>query len=169
MSTTFLFYIVKGFGLIKRGMGVKRKCNHFKCNQGFSSKAACHKKKKLTCHQGIIFPAVMLVLSESFHVFESQIACRCNRFPSRRRRRAALSIWHQLTQSIQRGESSFQEKCMNFHEIHPRVAYDLAHVCISWSVYTNKWRTTHSALCGYYKFSFRIFIWVYLNFSEYKQ
>jgi len=51
-------------------------------------------------------------LSESFHVFESRIACRCNRFPSRRRRRAALSIWHQLTQSIQRRESSFQEKCM---------------------------------------------------------
>jgi hypothetical protein len=24
-------------------------------------------------------------------------------------------------------------------------------------------------LCGYYKFSFRIVIWVYLNFSEYKQ
>jgi hypothetical protein len=48
MSTKFLFYIiVKGFGLIKRGMRVKRKCNHFKCNQGFSSKAACHKKKKL--------------------------------------------------------------------------------------------------------------------------
>ena len=112
---------------------------------------------------------VMLVLSESFHVFESRIACRCNRFPSRRRRRAALSIWHQLTQSIQRGESSFQEKCMDFHEIHPRVAYDLAHVCISWSVHTNKWRTTHSALCGYYKFSFIILIWVYLNFSEYKQ
>jgi hypothetical protein len=44
-------------------------------------------EKKLTCHQGIIkFPAVMLVLSESFHVFESRIACRCNRFPSRRRR-----------------------------------------------------------------------------------
>ena len=89
--------------------------------------------------------ALMLVLSESFHVFESRIACRCNRFPIRRRRRAALSIWHQLTQSIQRGESSFQEKCMDFHEIHPseRVAYDLAHVCISWSVNTNKWRTTH--------------------------
>jgi hypothetical protein len=59
--------------------------------------------------------------------------------------------------------------CMDFHEIHPRVAYDLAHVCISWSVHTNRWRTTHSALCGYYKISFRIFIWVYLNFSEYKQ
>ena len=25
---------------------VKRKCNHLKCNQGFSSKAACHKKKQ---------------------------------------------------------------------------------------------------------------------------
>ena len=62
-----------------------------------------------------------------------------------------------------------QEKCMDFQEIHPRVAYDLAHVCISWSVHTNKWRTTHNALCGYYKFSFRIFISVYLNFSEYKQ
>jgi hypothetical protein len=111
----------------------------------------------------------MLVLSESFHVFESRIACRCNRFPSRRQRRAALSIWHQLTQSIQRGESSFQKKCMDFHEIHPRVAYDQAHVCISWSVHTSKGRTTHSALRGYYKFSFRIFIWVYLNFSEYKQ
>jgi hypothetical protein len=49
MSTNFLFYIDKGFGLIKKGMRVKRKCN-----QGFSSKAACHKKKKLTCHQGII-------------------------------------------------------------------------------------------------------------------
>jgi hypothetical protein len=46
MSAKFLFYIVKGFGLKKRGMRVKRKCNHFKCNQGFSSKAACHKKKK---------------------------------------------------------------------------------------------------------------------------
>jgi hypothetical protein len=55
MSTTILFYIVKGFGLIKRGMRVKRKCNHFKCNQDFSSKAACHKKKKqLTGHQGIV-------------------------------------------------------------------------------------------------------------------
>jgi hypothetical protein len=54
MSTKFVFYIVKGFGLIKRGMRVKRKCNHFKCNQGFSSKAACHEKKKRTCHQGII-------------------------------------------------------------------------------------------------------------------
>ena len=105
----------------------------------------------------------MLVFSESFHVFESRITCRCNRFPSRRRRRAALSIWHQLTQSIQRGESSFQEKCMDFHEIHPRIAYDLAHVCISWSVHTNKWRTTHNALCGYYKFSFRIFI-IEINF-----
>jgi hypothetical protein len=54
MSTKLLFYIVKGFGLIKREMRVKRKCNYFKCNQGFSSKAACHKKKKLACHQGII-------------------------------------------------------------------------------------------------------------------
>jgi hypothetical protein len=54
LSTEMLFYIVKGFGLIKRGMRVKRKWSHFKCNQGFSSKAACHKKKKLTCHQGII-------------------------------------------------------------------------------------------------------------------
>ena len=53
MSTKMLFYIVKGIGLIKRGMRVKRKCNHFKGNQGFSSKSACHKKKKLTCHQGI--------------------------------------------------------------------------------------------------------------------
>jgi hypothetical protein len=44
MSTKILLYIVKGFGLIKRGMRVKRKCNNFKCNQGFSSKAACHKK-----------------------------------------------------------------------------------------------------------------------------
>jgi hypothetical protein len=42
MSTKLLFYIVKGFGLIKRGMRVKQKCN-----QGFSSKAACHKKKNL--------------------------------------------------------------------------------------------------------------------------
>jgi hypothetical protein len=49
MSTKMLFYIVKGFGLIKRGMRVK-----WKCNQGSSSKAACHEKKKLTCHQGII-------------------------------------------------------------------------------------------------------------------
>jgi hypothetical protein len=39
MSTKMLFYIVKSFGLIKRGMRVKRKENHFKCNQGFSSKA----------------------------------------------------------------------------------------------------------------------------------
>jgi ribosomal protein L20A (L18A) len=43
MSTTKLFYIVKVFGLIKRGMRVKHKCNHFKCNQGFSNKDACHK------------------------------------------------------------------------------------------------------------------------------
>jgi hypothetical protein len=56
MSTKFLFYIVKGFGLIKMGMRDKRKCNHFKCNQGFSNKAACHEKKKLACHQGIIIP-----------------------------------------------------------------------------------------------------------------
>jgi hypothetical protein len=54
MSTNIVFYIVKGFGLTKRGMRVKRKCNNFKCNQGFSSKAACLGKKKLTCHQGII-------------------------------------------------------------------------------------------------------------------
>jgi hypothetical protein len=48
-------------------MRVKRICNHFKCNQGFSSKAACHKKKKLACHQRIpAQAAVMLVLSESF-------------------------------------------------------------------------------------------------------
>jgi hypothetical protein len=40
---------------------------------------------------------------------------------------------------------SFQEKCMDLREIHPRVAYDLAHVCISWSVHTNKWRITHNA------------------------
>jgi hypothetical protein len=52
MSRTFLFYIVKGFGLIKRGMRVKRKCNHFKCNQGFSTKAACHKKKKTYLSSG---------------------------------------------------------------------------------------------------------------------
>jgi uncharacterized membrane protein len=58
-----------------------------------------------------------------------------------------------ILNSIQRGESPFQEKCMDFHEMHPRVAYDLAHVCISWSVHTNKWRTTHNALCEYYKFS----------------
>jgi hypothetical protein len=41
MSTQFLFYIVKGFGIIKWGMRVKRKYN-----QGFSSKSACHEKKK---------------------------------------------------------------------------------------------------------------------------
>jgi hypothetical protein len=41
MSTKIVFYIVKGFGLIKRGMRVKRKCK-----QDFASKAACHKKKK---------------------------------------------------------------------------------------------------------------------------
>ena len=46
-----------GFGLIKRGMRVKRKCNHFKCNhfkcnQAFSSKAACHKKKKTYLSSG---------------------------------------------------------------------------------------------------------------------
>ena len=35
------------------------------------------------------------------------------------------------TQCIQREESSFQEKCMDFHVIHPGVAYDRAHVCIS--------------------------------------
>jgi hypothetical protein len=65
--SAFLFYIVKGFGLIKRGMRVKRICNHFKCNEGFSSKAACHKKKTLACHQRIpAQAAVMLVLSESF-------------------------------------------------------------------------------------------------------
>jgi hypothetical protein len=45
MSTKML--LVKGFGVIKRGMKIKRKCNNFKCNQGFSSKAACHKKKNL--------------------------------------------------------------------------------------------------------------------------
>jgi hypothetical protein len=55
---------------------------------------------------------------------------------------------------------------MDFHEIHPRVAHDLAHVCISWSVHTNKWRTTHNALCGYYKFSFRILTKGYTNFSH---
>jgi hypothetical protein len=115
--------------------------------------------KKSTNSGSIIFQAPLSITNGrpimfwhfiSFRVFESRIAC--NRFPSRRRRRAALSIWHQLTQSIQKGESSFQEKCMDFHEIHPRVAYDLAHVCISWSVHTNKWRTTHNALCGYYIF-----------------
>ena len=58
MSTTM--YIVKGFGLIKRGMRVKRKCNHFKFNQDFSSKAACHKKKKtylscLSCQNHFMF------------------------------------------------------------------------------------------------------------------
>jgi hypothetical protein len=147
-------------GLSKGEWGSNENAIIFNAIKVFQAKLFAIKRKNLP---------VMLVLSESFHVFESRIACRCNRFPSRRRRRAALSIWHQLTQSIQRGESSFQEKCMDFHEIHPRVAYDLAHVCISWSVHTNKWRTTHNALCGYYKFSFRIFIWVYLNFSEYKQ
>jgi hypothetical protein len=54
MSTTKLFYIVKVFGLIKRGMRIKHKCNHFECNQGFSNKEACHKMNKLACHQGII-------------------------------------------------------------------------------------------------------------------
>jgi hypothetical protein len=147
-------------GLSKGEWGSNENAIIFNAIKVFQAKLFAIKRKNLP---------VMLVLSESFHVFESRIACRCNRFPSRRRRRAALSIWHQLTQSIQRGESSFQEKCMDFHEIHPKVAYDLAHVCISWSVHTNKWRTTHNALCGYYKFSFRIFIWVYLNFSEYKQ
>jgi hypothetical protein len=75
MSTKFLFYIVKGFGLKKRGMRVKRKCNHFKCNQGFPTKLLAIKRKKLTSHQEIIKLAVMLVLSEIFHVFESRIAC----------------------------------------------------------------------------------------------
>ena len=60
MSTKILFYIVKDFGLIKRGMRVKRKCNDFKCNQGFSSKAACHKKKQtylscLSCQNHFMF------------------------------------------------------------------------------------------------------------------
>jgi hypothetical protein len=35
MSTKIVFYIVKGFGLINRGMRVKRKCK-----QDFASKAA---------------------------------------------------------------------------------------------------------------------------------
>jgi hypothetical protein len=46
-------------------------------------------------------------------------------------RNPEISLLFIRSQSIQRGESSFQEKCMDFHEIHPRVAYDLAHVCIS--------------------------------------
>jgi hypothetical protein len=62
MSTTFLFYIVKGFGLIKRGMRVKRKCNHFKCNQGFSSKAAWHKKKKTYLSTYLISAGPVLTL-----------------------------------------------------------------------------------------------------------
>jgi hypothetical protein len=54
---------------------------------------------------------------------------------------------------------------MTAGEIHSRDAYDLAHVCISWSVHTNKWHTTHNALCGYYKFSFRIFIMTARNYK----
>ena len=110
------------------------------CNKGFSSKAACH-NSLLSC-----------------------LSCQ-NHFI----RRAALSIWHQLAQSIQRGESSFQQKCMDFHEIHPRVAYDLANLCISWSVQTNKWRTTHGVLCGYYSFYFEFsfeFIWIFQNINN---
>jgi hypothetical protein len=67
MSTKIVFYIFNGFGLIKRGMRVKRKCNHFQCNQGFSSKAVCHKKKKtylscLSCQNHFMF------LNRGYHV-----------------------------------------------------------------------------------------------------
>jgi hypothetical protein len=47
MSTKIVFYIVKGFGRIKRGMRVKRKCK-----QDFASKPVAMKRKKLTFHQG---------------------------------------------------------------------------------------------------------------------
>jgi hypothetical protein len=39
-------------------------------------------------------------------------------------------------------ESSFQEKCMDFHEIHPRVTYDLFH-----DQYTLTNDVLHIALC----------------------
>jgi hypothetical protein len=111
----------------------------------------------------------MLVLSESFHGFESRIACRCNRFPSRRRLWAALSIWHQLTQSIQRGESSFQEKCMDFHEIHPSPELHTTwHMCVFHDL-TNTLTNDvlHIALCVdiisfLLEFSFE-FIWIFQN------
>jgi hypothetical protein len=153
MSTKIVFYIFNGFGLSKGEWGSNENAIIFNAIKVFQAKLFAIKRKHLP---------VMLVLSESFHVFESRIACRCNRFPSRRRRRAALSIWHQLTQSIQKGESSFQEKCMDFHEIHPRVAYDLAHVCISWS--------EHITLCVdiisfLLEFSFK-FIWIFQNINN---
>ena len=73
MLTKIVFYVVKGFGLIKRGMRVKRK--------RFFKQSNLPQKEKTYLSSGIYkFPAVMLVLSETFHVFESRIACIGNIF-----------------------------------------------------------------------------------------
>jgi hypothetical protein len=140
----------------------------------FQAKLLAIKREKLAWHQGnyktcfIIFLAVMFVLSEYVHVFESRIACRCNRFPSRRRKRAALSIWHQLIQSIQRGESSFQEKCMDFQFI-PGLQTTW-HMCVFHDQYTLTNDVLHIALCVdiinfLLEFSFE-FIWIFQNINN---
>ena len=130
-----LFYIVKGFGLIKRGMRVKRKCNHFKCNQGFSSKAACHEKKKLTCHQGIIklVNSLLSCLSCQNHFMFLNRGQHVDITDSLAEDEGELFfLFDTSSHKVFRKENHpFQEKCMDFHEIHPRVAYDLTHVCIS--------------------------------------
>ena len=98
-------------------MRVKRKCNHFKCNQGFSSKAACHKKEKTCLSSWNYKTAVMLVLSESFHVFESRIACRCNRFPSRRWREMHGLSWNSSQGCIRPGTCVFHDQYTLTNEV----------------------------------------------------
>jgi hypothetical protein len=113
----------------------------------------------------------MPVLSESFHVFESRIACRGNRFLSRKRRRAALSIWHQLTQSIQRGEENhpFSRNTWTFMKFIPGL-HTTWHMCVFHDQYTLTNDVLHIARCVdiiSFPLEFSVeFIWIFQNINN---
>ena len=95
------------------------------------------------------------------------IACRCNRFPSWRRR---LFLFDTSSHKVFREENHpFRKNAWTFMKFIPGL-HTTWHMCVFYGQYTlNKWRTTHNTLCGYYKFSFRISHWnkFYCDFKYY--
>ena len=69
------FIYLRVLGLSKGEWGSNENAIILNAIKVFQAKLLAIKRKKLTSHQEIIKLAVMLVLSEIFHVFESRIAC----------------------------------------------------------------------------------------------
>jgi hypothetical protein len=88
----------------------------------------------------------MLVLSESFHAFESRIACRCNRFPSRRQGEL-LFLFDTSSRKVFREENHpFRRNAWTLMKFIPGV-HTTWHMCVFHDQYILTNDVLHIALC----------------------